>query len=139
MSLANPAAPVEVGYTDTISTVYGVAVEGTEAYASGIHFTTLDISDPANPNPSGQIPNHKADLHIAVDGDYAYTSSAMDSTTFNVITISNPLLPVEAGFFYASVPDFVIKDNVAYLAHYDGFSRATVSDPLNPYIYTTSP
>ena len=101
--ISSPASPVKKGSTGSFTTGNeGFAINGNYAFVpDGDSLKIFDISDLNTPVLVSQIFTGGYGYLSAVGGDYCYVAS--EGTGIRSINISNPALPVEAGF-YDDVP-----------------------------------
>jgi len=100
---------------------FGVAVDGTHAYISqGSLFVVMDISNPANPIPVGQLPLPDLIYDIVLEGNYAYVADNLAG--LRIVDVSNPSAPLLKGFYKTSGPSRGIEvlGGFAYLANLEG-------------------
>lgn len=101
--VSNPSAPVKKGSTGSFTTGNeGFAINGNYAYVpDGDSLKIFNISDLMSPAFVSKIRTGGYGYLSAVDGNYCYVAS--EGTGIRTIDVSNPSLPVEAGF-YDDVP-----------------------------------
>lgn len=98
-----PGEPVKKGSTGSLKTGNeGFKIEGNYAYVpDGDSLKIFNISDLAAPTLVSKIKTGGYGYNAAVSGDYCYVAS--EGTGVRTINISNPILPVEDGY-YDNVP-----------------------------------
>ncbi len=103
MILAIRSAPVKKGSTGSFTTGNeGFAINGNYAFVpDGDNLKIFNITDLNAPVNVSQVLTGGYGYLAAVDGDYCYVAS--EGTGIRSINISNPSVPVEAGF-YDDVP-----------------------------------
>ena len=101
--ISNPTTPIKKGSTGSLTTGNeGFAIMGSYAYVpDGSNLKIFNIADLNAPVNVSEILTGGYGYLAAVDGDYCYVAS--EGTGIRSINISNPLVPVEAGF-YDDVP-----------------------------------
>jgi hypothetical protein len=147
IDVSSPLAPVEVGAYDVpgqYEFFHGVAIEGDYAYVAdgGLMDTRLrvvNISHPAHPfevaslplvaGVEGTPPPRVEDVAVADDCVYLVAGTA----GLRVIDVSDPLVPVEIGYYGTAgrADNLTVADSYAYLV--DGDLRIVdVSNPAAP-------
>jgi len=98
-----PSAPVKKGSTGPLKTGNeGFKIEGNFAFVpDGDSLKIFDITDLMSPTLVSKIKTGGYGYNVAVSGDYCYVAS--EATGVRVINISNPLIPIEDGY-YDNVP-----------------------------------
>lgn len=135
INVANPAAPVEVGFIDTPGDAYGIAVSDTFAYVADENggLRVINVSNPAAPVEVGFTTawvGHA--IGVAVAGSYAYISDFLSG--LNVINISNPTAPDRTGSFdtLGGGHDVAVAGNYAYMADGSWLTIVNVANPASP-------
>jgi hypothetical protein len=72
IDISTPSAPAEVGFIDTPSFAYGVAVSGGYAYVAGGGLHVIDVSTPSAPVEVGFLEGEGR--AVTVEGGYAYVT-----------------------------------------------------------------
>jgi len=132
-----------------ISTVNSFWVENdiqdivlTDQVAFATHGGTLsafDVSDPLDPQETGQIANPGYVHNLDLSGGYSYLAAG--EAGLRIVDISNQTNPIEVGAFEDSVnfKDVAVAESYAYLVDdaYEPSDRGLwiidVSDPSNPF------
>ena len=98
-----PSAPVKKGSTGPLKTGNeGFKIEGNFAFVpDGDSLKIFDITDLMSPTLVSKIKTGGYGYNVVVSGDYCYVAS--EATGVRVINISNPLIPIEDGY-YDNVP-----------------------------------
>ena len=135
VNIANPIAPVEVGFSTTPGLANGVAVAGDYAYVAddigGLRI--VNITNPTAPVEVGFSTTPAIANDVEVVGDYAYVVGYDGLGIMNVV---NPASPVEVGFYYYYDPTFgvAVVDDYAYVVDNNGSLRiVNVSNPASPF------
>ena len=120
--------------------IIAVAVKEEYAYVGeGPTLAVLDISNPAEPVLAGKIsPLPYYIVDIAIAGDYAFV--AADKDGLRIFDISDPVKPIEVGFYkYDSVDDsgatvaVAVAGSYAYLANQiGGLLIIDITNPARP-------
>lgn len=96
-----------------------VAVQGNYAYVGvGLRLVVLDISDPARLREAAStLPFEYFVQDVTVSGNYAYVAAG--GAGLRIIDISNPLSPVEAGYWKSRgfAESVAVEGNFAYVAN----------------------
>jgi hypothetical protein len=122
----------------------GIFVQGSYAYVGeGVRLSILDISDPVSPTMVGQTPPLTSTAgfgfveDIYVSGGRAYVATGYDG--LRIVDTSVPTLPVEIGFYAATVHHVIVRDDYAYVSadadEFDEFASIhiiDISDPTHP-------
>jgi len=93
----DPSHPVELGYSQVVPQVAGVAVRGDIAYVPGYSsqgLVAVDVSDPAAPVILGNAPGAGGEW-VTLAGDHAYVVNPHFGVY--VVDVSTPALPVLVG------------------------------------------
>ena len=94
-----------------------------------------DLSDPLMPIKLGEYLFTSGEpTAVKVQGSYAYVT--IDLSLLLVIDVSNPSLPIEAGYCFTGEPtlDVYVSGVYAYVATYDsGLRIIDISNPSSPY------
>ncbi|MDO9391891.1 MAG: T9SS type A sorting domain-containing protein [bacterium] len=122
-----PATPGEVGSYDTPGNAIGVAASGSYIFvadeASGLRI--LDLNGGLHEVGDYGIADGSV-RKVAVSGNYAYVidyfNFSMSNGGLQVVDISNPASPAQAGFYYvpATFMDVVMSGSYAYVSTGDG-------------------
>jgi hypothetical protein len=109
----------------------GVHVLGDYAYVVGSGLQVIDISDPANPNPtivgSADTPGSAGDVDVL--DNYAYVADG----DLQVIDMSDPTNPIIVGSVDLGDGGRVqVSGNYAYVAGDQSLQVIDISDPTNP-------
>ena len=89
IDISDPASPGAPVFATTSANPSSVFVQGRYAYTPGSPI--IDVSDPTNPTPAGDV-SLPIGGYVYVQGRYAYVVSFSDSNLF-IIDISNPATP----------------------------------------------
>ena len=97
--ISNPSASIKKGSTGSFTTGNeGFAINGNYAFVpDGDNLKIFNITDLNTPVLVSQVFTGGYGYLAAVDGDYCYVAS--ETTGIRSINISNPSVPVEAGFY----------------------------------------
>jgi hypothetical protein len=141
INVSDPSFPKEVGFYDMPEAAYeayDVWVQDTIAYLIYYIEDTLggsslldiiNVSDPSSPEEISVLPGEFWNLFIKD------TLAYVTDDGLHILDISDPSLPVEAGFynFTSWGADIWVKDDFAYVANCDsGLRIIDVSDPSSP-------
>jgi hypothetical protein len=132
IDISDPSNPVIVGNCDTPGYVSRVVVAGNYAYIAdgwGGGLRVVDVSTPGAPFLVGYFATPADSIRgVAVDGDYAYVTSANSGGLLQVIDVSSPSLPGFEGS--CTIPgaarDIAVEGEYAYVA--DGSTGIQVID-----------
>jgi len=129
-----------------------VYVSGKYAYVTSSELSSntdiglqiLDISDPTNPTPVGQLMDDSSlrlggTRKVIVIGKYAYVCSFNDRG-LQIIDISDPSNPIPSGSLSISPrpTDMEISGDFAYITREsEGISIVDISDPSDPILHST--
>ena len=97
--VANPAAPVLLGFANTGTDPYAVAVSGTTAYVVNRTSNTLqafNVANPAAPVLLGFANTDTGPVNVAVSGTTAYVVNST-SSTLQAFNVANPAAPALLG------------------------------------------
>lgn len=148
LSIANPAAPAEVGsILDTsLGTGAGnVTVENHIAYCcnGNLSGVTFDVSDPTNPTGvthTFPVPSYAA-VAFAQGGHHYVALTNVTSGNFEVYLVDTPAAPTLQGSIAGQYGDFIVyRGGYVYLTdegHAVGLLTIDVSDPTHPAIVDT--
>ncbi|MGB9880092.1 MAG: LVIVD repeat-containing protein, partial [Anaerolineae bacterium] len=91
VSLANPAAPLEIGARDKLGAAQSVAITNGYAYVGdaegNVH--VLDIHDPTQPALVGSVPTLGEALDIEIVNSYAYVADGRSGLC--ILSLADPL------------------------------------------------
>jgi len=143
LDISVPAAPHMVTYCD-LQSARAIALAGHYAYLAGgdwggaLH--VVDIADPANPVPVGNLPlaGPAGARDIAVSGNYAYIAAMAGG--MRIIDISNPVAPVQVGSLSLPQDCYGIAVQGAYayaVGDWLGLNIINVSNPASPTVVGT--
>jgi choice-of-anchor B domain-containing protein len=150
LSLANPEAPVEVGWwpggtlpVAQINYVHDSVPIGNRLYASSIYYgiqRVLDFTTPSAPTqisawtyPGGFSHNAWPDA----TGNVLYVTDEVNGQPLKIFDITNPAAPTMANRITSNPQAIVhnahVKGNELYLANYtEGIRILDITDPLHP-------
>ncbi|MEZ4397568.1 MAG: FlgD immunoglobulin-like domain containing protein [Candidatus Krumholzibacteriia bacterium] len=120
VDVSNPLDPIELRTYATGGPVFAVAVVGDLAYlAEGSGLRILNVSSPAFPAQVSYLPLSYPLWDVAVFADHAYVAAG--PAGFHLIDVSDPELPIEAGYFETGGRGraLSIDRGLAYLADLD--------------------
>lgn len=139
-SIANPAAPLEVGACPTLDVTYDVAVQGSYAYlADGrAGLRVVSVADPSSPLALGAY--HGEDswtfyTDVAVAGNIAFVIGS----TLHIIDVSNPNAPSEIAEFqpYGLAQAVAVWGDYAYVTDEQfALNIVNIADPAAPLLVT---
>jgi len=143
--LQDPTAPIKIGDLSNIGVFIDVAVNGDFAYGltdQGFLYV-IDIQDPANPIERGAYLPGYYDLYdnlcdiVGVYGNYIFISTANSSTT-EIIDISQPDSPMKSGEFYfpSAIANMITISGTSYVIAGDMYT-VDLSTPEQPRILGT--
>ena len=133
--IANPAAPVEVGFMPTTTASYAHDVEGDYAYTfAGGRFVVMDVSDPSQPVEAGgcDVDWHG---HLTVDGAVVYNT--LDHQGLQVFDVSDPAQPTVMAWLdlpSGAQEGAVLGDHLYVANGLNGLTVVNVSDPSQPVV-----
>lgn len=133
VDIANPAAPVRVGYLMMSHPAADLFVVGNYAYVvgQGGGLRVIDVANPADPHQVGFYDLPGMGVHVVAN--YAYVVDANQG--FVVLDVSDPANPQEVGSSPTMGWRVFVSGDYAYVA--GGYNRPfyvlNVSDPANPY------
>jgi hypothetical protein len=115
VNVMNPAAPINVSYYDTPGNANDVKVGGSYAYiADGSSLYIVDITNPFNPTFAGQVSTEGA-TYIGVALNYPLQVFTADyELGVETFTLSNPVNPLQVGYYNTSY----LAGNIAYANGY---------------------
>jgi hypothetical protein len=135
INVANPAAPVQVGFFDTQQYARGLAVKAPYVYVAddGDGIRIIDVADPHHPVEVGfsDTPGNAYDVEVA--GNHAYVADWAGG--LRIINVANPTAPVESGSFPmpGAARNVSVKDDRAYVAEGGyGLRVVDIADPTAP-------
>ena len=119
-----------------------VAVDGDYAYAAymSIGLRVIDVSDPADPQPRGELPLTPSPLAVAAGGGHAYVLTGAllhEPGALHAIDVSDPDAPVTVGLLELPARPFelVLRDQHLFIGcGTAGFFIVKVVDPESPEI-----
>ena len=140
LNVANPAAPVRIGYLVLPDMVRAVTVVDSHAYVADDEagLWVVDISDPSAPTQLGSYDTPGRAEGVVVVGPRAYIA---DETSLRIMDISDPTTPAEIGFLDTDNAESVaVRGGYAYVgeAHCAGeacsgtLQVVDVSNPAAP-------
>jgi len=121
---------------------WAVKVHGDTAYLlDGNQLEIFDCSDVSSPEHLGSVVLRDKTWDIALSGDYAYVASGLGGV--RVIDISDPLNPIETGYYIHEYPEYSratsidVSGGFAYVVSSAIISSSMliidISDPYNPH------
>ncbi len=147
-ALAAPSAPDSLDSLGTLtqvgalesSIILDIIVQGNYAYAGfASTLVVIDISDPANLTRvaslrlGGEIVEIVAMLDFLYISSTNYTELPSNETGLWIVDISNPLVPVKAGFYHTAwTSALAVQDDFAFLHTENGLEIIDISKPDNP-------
>ena len=132
LNVSVPSNPVQVGACSTYC--LDAAVKDTFAFlATGsAGLTVVNISDPSNPYIVATDTTGEARV-VVVNGNYAYTINDITPWGFWVYDITNPLSPVQVGYYNSGESyTLAIKDTFAFIGTTGGLIILNIANPSNP-------
>jgi hypothetical protein len=136
VSIADRAAPVEVGFYDTAGYSDDIAIAGSYAYVADYNgLRIIDVSRPEAPVQAGEYASEDmSDISsVAVAGSYAYL--AQGSIGLQILDVSNPISPTLVGGLDTPgvARHIVVNNGTAYVAdHGAGLRIFDVNDAVAP-------
>ncbi|UCC85582.1 MAG: thermonuclease family protein [Anaerolineales bacterium] len=138
VDISDPVAPVEVGFHDTTGVALDVVVAGSYAYVAetNCHDTTcegslrvIDVSDPAALVEVGTygLPGYATDRSVTMAGDYLYIADGYGG--LQVVNISDPTDPTQAGFYEGVSFDVAAAGAFVFVATGDSVRMIDASNP----------
>jgi len=130
-NVTDPAAPRQVAVFDTTFSAPQICVEGNLAYlleADSKRFRVVDISNPRAPTVVAR-PLLASAGPFKVVGQYAYVAAG---SYLQVLDLSNPAQPIQAGRFSAPCNGLGVVGTRAYATGTSPANRLTVIDIGNP-------
>lgn len=99
LSLADPAAPVQVSLSPPVGYLEWVTVAGNRAYAcdGGFGLRVFDVTDPSDPTPLGGWDSPGYPFYVAVDGDTAFLADHFAG--LRILDVSSPGSIVELAYY----------------------------------------
>jgi hypothetical protein len=143
LNVADPAHPVEVGFSKPPLNAYAVTVLDGYAYVADRTNTLriVEVADPVSPTlrstyaPS--INDYVQDVAVRSDGGQVYAYLGASNHLF-IVDFSSPSSPVELGVYTTTVQAVVVDGTHAYVAAgEDGLSVIDVSQPHAPSLLDT--
>ncbi len=130
ISLADPAAPREVGFFAFAEKIWALTVSGSTVYAANdwVGLAILDVTDPAAPRMRGTYKTLGQAWGVAVLGQTAIVANQMSG--IDVLDVSNPDKPVSTGAYFTEgyARDVAVSGSLAYVVDQpSGFSVLDVS------------
>jgi hypothetical protein len=154
MNLSNPVEPVVVGGWNSWRQVTNIAISGNYAYITleGTDLVVIDISEPRSPRAVGLYITRGNTEKIAVDRKYLYVTYtyvtyayiteynyrttnrqysyvANNNYGLEIIDISIPNEPKQAGVYNGYIGNIVVSDNYAYIVDTWGLRIIDISKP----------
>jgi len=134
-SIAEPAAPRQVGALTTSGAAMGVFVTGNLAYVAGgdAGLLVIDITDPTTPREIVAIDTPGSSTAVRVDGALAYVAD--ETGGLRIVDVSEPSAPHEVGVLseYDAAHDLQVVGTLVYLAAgSSGLRIIDVSDSSEP-------
>lgn len=137
-----------VGGADVTGTIagYKVATVGNYAYlvrnsSTGPNFIILNITTPATPTVVGTLTLTGTPTNIAVNGNYAYVTNAVDTAELQIVNVTTPSAPTLAASYNATGAGnglgVYVLGNYAYLTRAanggsDEFVIVNITTPTSP-------
>lgn len=122
LDISNISAPIQVGSYEIPQYVWSIKIVGHYAYlASEEGLLILDLSEAESPTQAGIYKPEGTIFRLLVEGQYLYTIE--DFRNLRVLDISNPVMPVEVGYFDMSgfpANDVVVIDEYIYISSSSG-------------------
>ncbi|MFO7650068.1 MAG: hypothetical protein R6X13_01845 [bacterium] len=133
ISVANPANPVEVGYSTSVGGANAVKVVGNHAYVAnaGSGLAVLDVSNPASPTYIGVCSTTTYPRSVALADTFAYVADAQGG--MHTISIAVPAEPrrlavLPTGFAVHAAA----AGGLVYLAADSRLTCLDMADPQSP-------
>jgi hypothetical protein len=136
-NIANPAAPVFMGYCVVQGNAYGVAVSGNYAYVSdgGTRLNVINITNPSAPAIVSFLSCTGNARGVAISGNYLYLADG--ASGLRVINITNPLAPELSASLNilasSSCYSVTVSGNYAYVGSTGGMQVVNVEYPTYPW------
>lgn len=143
VNIANPSAPVEVGFVSTPGPAQDVVVVGTYAYIAEVPGYIVDqpqggglrifnIANPAVPTEVGFYAIPEGAERLAVAGHYAYL--AVQNEGLWILDVGNPAAPHKVGAYTGYyIDDVAVAGNYAYVTtQWFGLRIVNITNPANP-------
>ncbi|NIM16544.1 MAG: hypothetical protein GTO45_31410 [Candidatus Aminicenantes bacterium] len=114
---------------------HDVLIEGNYAYCAAGYagLDIIDISQPANPQKTGNIAAPAKVRKIHKIGPYIYLT--VEDVGLWIIDVSIPALPTRVGYLsgLGNVNEMAVKGDYAYIVNYNGLRIIDVSNPSSPF------
>jgi hypothetical protein len=139
LNLSQPATPVRIGYTETASRLYGVAVAGQFAYLVGQepNLTVVDVTNPTTPLPVSvfdPIPPFGWSQAVQIVGHHAFLGRP--DPGLMVVDVTNPADPFRLAEYRVGEEDescdVHVVGNYAYVAR--GSAGLLIFEIIGPQI-----
>jgi hypothetical protein len=134
IDLRTPATPSRIAVYDTASIATGLAILGEQLLVGQSGLVVLNVSDPANPQPTGSSGNTGWINRIAATGPRAYATGGQ--VGFQIFDLSNPAQPQLLGGssdFGSTKNGLTVSGGYVYgAAAGSGVQVIDVSNPTDP-------
>lgn len=132
ISISDPSNPLEIGYTEEITSVTNIAVTRDYLYTAGNNHSIVSITDPTSPTLLGTYPHLGWSRNIDIQGDHLYLATDL----FKIFSIVTPTVPSLLGSINVGTAyDVDVEGDFAYIANFlDGLKIVSVTTPTTPTI-----
>ena len=145
IDVSNPGSPTLIGSVALNNAALSIALQGDYAYvvvAGAVdNFQVIDVSDPVNPSPSGDLTLNQP-YYVVAQGSYAYVVDANGNEELRVIDVSNPASPVVIGsLVIGHAFSVTVQGNYVYMAELgtQNLKIIDVSNPVSPSLSSSLP
>jgi hypothetical protein len=135
---SNAQTITELGFFASLPSTFEMTSRNNYLFITQQGLKVFDVSNPSAPQQVGSAPYPGAYAYqIALNGNYVYLAEG-GSGYFSVYNITNPLLPVLAGFVvipstsFVTGGDLLVTDSTAYMTGFDSLYIVNVATPSAP-------
>lgn len=123
IDLSNPETPAVAAALHGIGQTNNLAISDTMAYLVGQSFHIVNIANPLAPVVLGSCPLPQPGWDVAIWRDLAYVADGLAG--LRVISLTNPNLPVEFGYYNTRGTSYGITavQNIVYVADFNYLGR----------------
>jgi hypothetical protein len=126
--VTEPAQPIQLGSSETISPVYDVAIAGTMAAIVDGDLRLFDVSDPLNPSQTAVYETPGIAYGVALSNSQVYIADGA------LRIIHSQSLTEIGSYEWKWSLDIAIAGNYAYTAETDGIRISDISNPEQPLV-----